>query len=231
MTSLSSTAPAGAQPSATVVLLRDRSDGFELLLLRRSRTLSVHGGQWVFPGGRVDPQDHTPEDSGDDLAASRRAAVREVAEEAGIELAVDDLVPHARWITPEIRPKRFDAWFFLAPAGDVAVEIDGGEIDAYRWLTPAMALAEQAARTLEIPPPTFVTITKLAAFASAAEAISDAAARPPVIHTPKICMVEGGACSLYEGDAGYDDLDYERSGPRHRLWIVDSGWRYECRDG
>ena len=35
---------------------------------------------------------------------------------AGLELAIDDLVPYAHWITPVDRPKRFDTHFFLAPA-------------------------------------------------------------------------------------------------------------------
>jgi hypothetical protein len=32
---------------------------------------------------------------------------------------------------------------------------------------------------------------------------------------------------LYPGDAGYDDRDPARGGPRHRLWTLPDGWRYE----
>jgi hypothetical protein len=39
--------------------------------------------------------------------------------------------------------------------------------------------------------------------------------------------VEGGAVALYHGDAGYDDTDPDRPGGRHRLWMLDRGWRYE----
>jgi hypothetical protein len=44
---------------------------------------------------------------------------------------------------------------------------------------------------------------------------------------PRLCMVPGGACSLYPGDAGYEDNDPDRAGPRHRLWLLGSDWRYE----
>jgi 8-oxo-dGTP pyrophosphatase MutT (NUDIX family) len=44
-------------PSATVVLLRDRTGGPETLLLRRNARLAFAGGHWVFPGGRIDPAD------------------------------------------------------------------------------------------------------------------------------------------------------------------------------
>jgi 8-oxo-dGTP pyrophosphatase MutT (NUDIX family) len=40
------------------------------------------------------------------------AAIRE----GGLMPAVDSLVPFARWITPPIRPKRFDTHFFIAAA-------------------------------------------------------------------------------------------------------------------
>jgi len=32
---------------------------------------------------------------------------------------------------------------------------------------------------------------------------------------------------LYPGDAGYDAQDADRPGPRHRLWALAGGWRYE----
>ena len=53
------------------------------------------GGVWVFPGGAVDA------DEGDGDDAHRAAAVRELREEAAIELDDPDaLVKFSRWITP-----------------------------------------------------------------------------------------------------------------------------------
>ncbi len=33
--------------------------------------------------------------------------------------------------------------------------------------------------------------------------------------------------ALYAGDAGYDSGDATLPGRRHRLWMLDEGWRYE----
>ncbi len=75
------------------------------------------------------------------------AAVRELEEEAAVILAPDtELVPFARWITPEQSPIRFDTWFYLATApAETSPRVDGVEIVDFRWLTPVAALAERAA--------------------------------------------------------------------------------------
>jgi hypothetical protein len=41
------------------------------------------------------------------------------------------------------------------------------------------------------------------------------------------CTVEDGAVALWEGDAGYVDAVIDVEGPRHRLWMLRSGWRFE----
>ena len=55
----------------------------EVLLLKRSEKAKFMPGVWVFPGGAVDPAD------GEDEAGYRACAVRELAEEAAIELPVE----------------------------------------------------------------------------------------------------------------------------------------------
>ena len=86
-------------PSATVVLLRDGPSALELLLLRRSSKLVFHGGAWVFPGGRIDPQDYAVGAEHDVDAASRNGAVRETREETGLCVDPLDLVPISHWFT------------------------------------------------------------------------------------------------------------------------------------
>src|SRR5437763_12023692 len=71
-----------AIPAATVILLRDRSSGLQTLMVRRSARLQF-GGMWVFPGGRIDPDDYPVGASGDELGAARRGAAREGAGGAG----------------------------------------------------------------------------------------------------------------------------------------------------
>lgn len=221
-----------AHPAATVVLLRDGDEGCEALLVRRNAQLSFHGGAWVFPGGRLDPEDYADvADRNDVLAAARNAAVREALEEAGVTIARDDLVALSRWVTPEGLPKRFNAWFFVARALDERVQVDGSEIHEHRWMRPDLALAAQRRGEIELPPPTFVTLTGFAGHRSVGQALDEIARRPFEVFEPRLHIIPGGACTLYVDDAGYDDGDVDRPGPRHRLWMVEEGWRYERTHG
>ncbi len=211
-------------PASTVVLLRDSSGVLEVLLLRRNSKLAFHGGAWVFPGGRIDPQDSG---SGGDEGAARRAASREAREEAGLEIDPAALVQISHWTTPEGLPKRFATWFFLAAADATQVRVDGGEIHEHSWLTPAAALAARQRGEIELPPPTFVTLSTLLSQASVAAALVSARAAAPLVYLPRFVPVDGGACSLYPADAGWEFRDPTREGPRHRLHMLESGWHYE----
>src|SRR6185369_65207 len=171
---MSVTAP---HPAATAVLLREAAQGCEVLLVRRNARLSFHGGAWVFPGGRVDASDAIG--AADAVAAARCAAVREAREEAGLELESSQLVLVSRWVTPVQLPKRFDTWFFAGPGSDAPVAVDGGEIHDHRWMTTSEALAAQRAGSIELPPPTFVTITALSAYRHAGDALAGLARDEP----------------------------------------------------
>src|SRR5205085_8092304 len=99
-----------ARPAASVMVLRDSAEGPEVLLVQRTPKARFMGGVWVFPGGAVDEGEGAEDD------AHRAAAIRELREEAAIEL--DDptqLVKFSRWITPAAVKIRFDTHFFLAP--------------------------------------------------------------------------------------------------------------------
>jgi 8-oxo-dGTP pyrophosphatase MutT (NUDIX family) len=219
-----------AVPAATVVLLRDAPDsGLETLMVRRSSKLEFAGGMWVFPGGRVDPDDVPPD--GDVIEAARHAAVREAREEADLTVDGDALVPFAHWVPPPITKKRFATWFFLGPAPAGAVTVDMGEIRDHRWLQPADAIARRDAEEIELAPPTWVTLDRLSRFPDVATALADARAREPEFFETHIARVEGGVAALWEGDAGYESGDGDATGPRHRLWMLPTGWRYERTEG
>jgi 8-oxo-dGTP pyrophosphatase MutT (NUDIX family) len=102
----------GAVPkkAATVILLRDKKpEGFEVFLLKRHEKSSFMGGNFVYPGGRVDRDDGSLEVcslsqgmtfneaqtilggtfSQEESFAHWIAAIRELFEEAGILLAYD----------------------------------------------------------------------------------------------------------------------------------------------
>lgn len=217
-----------ARPAAAVVLLRDGPQGCETLLVLRNPQLTFHGGAWVFPGGRVDDADFAAAaDPSDPVSAARLAAVREAQEEAAVRIATDDLRLVSRWVTPEGLPKRFDAWYFAAPATNDIVQVDGGEIFDHRWVRPSDALAAHRAGEMELPPPTWVTLNRFAGLSSVAQAFTRLREWPFESFVPRLHMLPAGACALYEGDAAYDSGEVDCPGARHRLWMVPGDWRYE----
>jgi 8-oxo-dGTP pyrophosphatase MutT (NUDIX family) len=214
------------QPSATIVVIRDGEPGLEVLLLERASREPGKSGASVFPGGRVEPADLGGRSLDD--GALRRAAVREAREEAGLVLAPERLVPLSRWVTPEIAPRRFDTWFYLADVPPHAqIAVDGEEIGHHRWLAPAAALAAHHERTIRLAPPTFVTVHWLEGLESTRHAHDVLGPAPVPEFRPRICPRPEGACMLYPGDAGYDAGDPDAPGARHRLWALPEGWRYE----
>jgi len=86
----------------------------------------------------------------------------------GLKLRADLLTPWARWITPEISPRRFDTWFFAAalPHGQLAglVAAGPGESDSGTWWRPSAALEAARAGEITLLPPTAVTLAELAAY-------------------------------------------------------------------
>ena len=128
-----------AIPAATVILLRDSDRGVETLMLHR--TSKVHfGGMWVFPGGRIDPEDY-PENRDVNIAA-QHAAVRETLEETGITIGGDAFAWFAHWTPPAGTPRRYATWFFASILEtDQVIAVDGFEIQNHEWIQPADALS------------------------------------------------------------------------------------------
>jgi 8-oxo-dGTP pyrophosphatase MutT (NUDIX family) len=214
--------------AATVILLREGEGGLETLMLRRNSKI-VFGGMWVFPGGRLDAADWQGVDAADELAASRRAAEREAFEECGLQIEADSMLPFSHWTPPPITPKRFLTWFFVARTRAGEVEIDDGEIKASEWLSPRQALERQAAREIELAPPTFVTLTELARWSRVDDALNAVAERTPERFATQIGVVpDVGPVALWHGDAGYERVDPLIEGPRHRLTMAKGrGWTYD----
>jgi 8-oxo-dGTP pyrophosphatase MutT (NUDIX family) len=216
-----------AAPAATVVLLRDGATGLEVLLARRSSKLAFHGGAWVFPGGRIDPEDYA-EDHDDLEAAARRAAVREAKEEAGVDVDAGALVHLSNWTTPEVSPKRFATWFFAGPVAGGIEAADGAETEVLQWFGPEEALGAHAAAEIELAPPQYVTLLELREYATVEDALARMATAAPVDYTPRIHFIEGdGAVCIYADDVAYADLGLiDANGPRHRLYLRDDAWDY-----
>ncbi len=212
------------KPAATVIPLRDGGAGLEVLVLRRDAGLAFHGGSWVFPGGRVD--DGELATAGDDLTAARLAAVREAREEAGLVIAPDELVTLSHWTTPLGRNRRFATWFFVTAAPDGEVVIDDGEIRAFEWHPVQEAVAGCEAGAISLAGPTYVSLLRLRGCPSVAEALAFAAGRADEVFLPRLIKAGTGTFSVYQRDPAYDDGDLDRPGRRHRMQMLDAGYRY-----
>jgi 8-oxo-dGTP pyrophosphatase MutT (NUDIX family) len=197
--------PATPRPAAAVILLRrggkhgDRA--LEVLLLKRSEESGFMPGVWVFPGGTLDPQD------GEGEAGYRAAAIRELAEEAGIELeGPQALLPYSRWITPEVVSRRFDTWFFLALApAHSPPRPDGFETTDAAWFEPRAALDAHTAGELELVFPTIKQLESLLPYRNSAKAIEAAHGREIVPILPKVVPDRESHRIILPGEPGYDE--------------------------
>jgi 8-oxo-dGTP pyrophosphatase MutT (NUDIX family) len=197
--------PSEPRPAASVVLLRrggkhgDRE--LEVLLLKRSPEAKFMPHVWVFPGGAVDPGD------GEEEAGHRACAVRELAEEAGIELpAGEELVLFSRWITPAVISTRFDAWFFLALApAHTPPRPDGVETTEAAWFKPAAALKAQEEEEIVLAFPTLSQLRSLLPYRTSDEALAAHRDRPVEPILPVVLGDRENHRVVMPGDPDYPD--------------------------
>jgi 8-oxo-dGTP pyrophosphatase MutT (NUDIX family) len=130
------------------------------------------------------------------------ASLGELLSRRGLLLRADLLTPWARWITPEISPRRFDTWFFAAalPPGQAAAlaaaagsgtQAVPGESDSGTWLRPAAALEAARAGQITLLPPTAVTLAELAAHQDVASILAQRRVIAPLL--PRVVVEEGRA--------------------------------------
>ena len=215
-----------AIPAATVILLRDSDRGVETLMLHR--TSKVHfGGMWVFPGGRIDPEDY-PE-SNDVNIAAQHAAVRETLEETGITIGGDAFAWFAHWTPPAGTPRRYATWFFACILEtDQVIAVDGFEIQNHEWIQPAEALARHAAGEIDLAPPTWITLHQLALHEPAAALWQVLKDQPVRVYETRIRKDKADRrIALWAEDAAYAGGEVDQSGPRHRLVLDPDGFIFE----
>jgi 8-oxo-dGTP pyrophosphatase MutT (NUDIX family) len=184
-----------------VIVLRGGADTLEVLLVQRNPAARFMGGAWVFPGGAVNPSE------GSGAAALRAAAIREVREEAGIELpGPDALTPFSRWITPAQVKTRFDTWFFLAPLpAGASPRVDGSEVVDARWYAPAGALEAARLGQLLLVFPTIKHLEQLAGFGSVEALLEHARGREVRPVQPRVLVSGETARIVLPGEPGYRD--------------------------
>ena len=234
------------RPAASVILLRDGSEGLEAFLLERPEGAEVMGGVWVFPGGKVDGHDHQPDPGegegvvarcasalcqrlahaavdGPAAGAFLRAARRETEEECSVQLPIDALEGWSRWVTPRIPSmmnRRFDTFFFVAllPSGQEARH-DGHESVQGLWATPHQALERYWRREIMLAPPQLMTLVELRGFTCARDAISHAAARSlPHIQPEPLVDAQGTRVVAYPGDEAHPLRTRLLPGPSRLVW-------------
>ncbi len=204
------------KPAATVLLVKEVDAGIKLLLVKRNTALKFASGFWVFPGGKIDPNE--VEQFPIELEAAKVAAKREVKEECDLDVDIDTLTFFVHWTTPTNEKRRFSTYFFHAPATDhQQVTVDGSEILDHKWVTPKEAIRMAEQQEIALLPPTYVNIERIAHCTSYQQVTEEYARVEPIFVTPTIGFKDNNAHCMYEGDAGFTNGDPNSPGPRHRL--------------
>ena len=190
--------PVEPRPAASLILLRrggkHRERAVEVLLVRRSPEARFMPGVWVFPGGTIQDEE-----------TGEACAVRELEEEAGIELGANaELIAWSRWITPEIVPTRFDTHFYVALAPPhSSPRPDEAETTEVAWIAPRDALDRHAAGSMSLVFPTIKHLESLLDYGGADEVIAAARERriEPVL--PKVLGEGDHRRVVLPGEPGY----------------------------
>ena len=85
----------GLREAAVLIPVVDRGGEAMVLLTKRAEVLRNHSGQVAFPGGRIDPDDASPEE----------AALRETMEEIGLDRDFIEIVGR---YNPQTEPSTID---------------------------------------------------------------------------------------------------------------------------
>lgn len=199
-------------------------------MVRRVRSAAFMGDARVFPGGGLEEADYSP------LAARvvrwpgdpeelpwRAAALRELAEEAGVFLTdppgltvagkgasvyealaeqggvfdAGQLAYFSNWVTPRFRgaARRFDTRFYAVavPAGTIA-GADRAEVTEACWVAPAEALQRAEDGEWKVEFPTLCHLRALAGCATAEEVVAMAPAPGEVVAVrPRVVLLGGDA--------------------------------------
>ena len=128
----------------------------------------------------------------------------------GLRLPADELVYFDHWITPPVRPRRFDARFFVAraPHGQEGSHDDGEAVHSV-WLRPAEALERGERSEMEIAFATRFMLRELARFATVDEAIAHARAKGPIeSNRPVVAQGAAGQRIFRRGDTAYAEIHW-----------------------
>jgi len=103
----------------------------------------------------------------------------DLLESRSLVLAAKELRLFSHWLTPVGAPRRYNTWFFVAPApeGEDGAH-DNNELVASGWVRPADALAQHRADEIDLIFPTEMSLRVLANYTCAADVFADLDAVP-----------------------------------------------------
>jgi 8-oxo-dGTP pyrophosphatase MutT (NUDIX family) len=166
------------------------------------------------------------------IIANRGISFARVIQAGGLSLSVSELGRWHHWITPELMPRRFDTFFFLAPvASDRLCRPDNHETIHGTWVNPRAALQQNANGTLPLSPPTLVTLHQMLSFADLDTLMATMRSRPwPNPIMPRLWPLDKDALIIEPWDPDYAcetvSVDVDRlemdllpvGAPFSRLW-------------
>ena len=129
-------------------------------------------------------------------------------------IAIDDVVPFGRWITPEGGRRRFDTDFFLARAPEEQEPTaDGVEAVAIRWVEPEEATRLPGELLLL---PTLMNLKRLGEHTSVEEVLAAAPNYPRVPVTSTVGFdAHGSPVVRIPAEAGYGVTEFHPKDPGH----------------
>ncbi len=129
--------------------------------------------------------------------------------EKGCVLRSSALFPWSHWVTPESLPHRYDTRFFLAglPPGQEC-RPDGRETTRGVWMTPAEALAANAAGEIPLSPPNLVSLQQMLPFRSVGDLEKEARRRGwGRAMMPRMLFLEEGSVILEPWDPRFHEKE------------------------
>jgi 8-oxo-dGTP pyrophosphatase MutT (NUDIX family) len=126
-------------------------------------------------------------------------------QDGGLGLSISKLGRWHHWVTPELMPRRFDTFFFVAPVGqNQRCRPDNHETVHGTWVTPRKALTENDQGTLPLSPPTLVTLHQMLPFADLDTLMAEAQSRSwPAPIMPRLWPLDNSALIIEPWDPDY----------------------------
>jgi 8-oxo-dGTP pyrophosphatase MutT (NUDIX family) len=154
-------------------------------------------------------------------------ALQTFLRERGVRLDVRALVPLARWVTPKVEGRRFDARFFVAraPRGQSGAH-DMNETMASFWDTPAHVLERFDKSEIQLAPPTHRTLMQLATCKSTGDALAMARAASLEPICPELVQQDESLALVLPGDRQHSVREARVPGPS-RYVLRGAHWRAE----